>query len=192
MGSISIQNVTKQFGGQTVLDDVSLELNSGETVGIVGPNGAGKTTVFRLVLDWIQPDLGTVTRSKGLEVGYLAQEPDVDLDATLHDEALSAFSEILDLERRMHALAHEIAESHHGPGYAELLAQYERIEAEFVAADGYGIETRLKEIVGGLGFSERDYRLPMRALPPRRSRDHLARSLSARSAGRSHRGGRSR
>src|SRR5262245_29885089 len=66
MGSISIQNVTKQFGGQVVLDDVALELNSGETVGIVGPNGAGKTTIFRLVLDWIQPDLGTVTRSRGL------------------------------------------------------------------------------------------------------------------------------
>jgi ATP-binding cassette subfamily F protein 3 len=164
MGSISIQGVSKQFGGQVVLDDASLELGSGETVGIVGPNGAGKTTVFRLILGWIEPDLGTVTRSKGLEVGYLAQEPDVDLDATLHDEVLSAFCEILVLEQRMHALAHQIAESHHGPDYADLLAQYERIEAEFVAADGYGIETRLKEIVGGLGFSERDYKLPMRAL----------------------------
>jgi ATP-binding cassette subfamily F protein 3 len=164
MGSISIQNVTKQFGGQVVLDDVSLELNSGETVGVVGPNGAGKTTLFRLILGRFEPDLGTVTRSKGLEVGYLAQEPDVDLDATLHDEVLSAFHEILDLEQRMQTLSHQIAESHHGPDYPNLLTQYERIESEFVAADGYGIETRLKEIVGGLGFAERDYKLPMRAL----------------------------
>ncbi|MBI5865700.1 MAG: ABC-F family ATP-binding cassette domain-containing protein [Planctomycetes bacterium] len=164
MGSIVLQNVTKQFGGQIVLDDATLELHTGETVGIVGPNGAGKTTLFRLIMGRFPPDLGTVTRSKGLAVGYLSQDPEVDLSATLHDEVLSAFRDVLDLETRMHAVAAEITEMHGTPEEAGLLEQYARLEAQFVAADGYSIETQLKEIVGGLGFSESDYKLPMSAL----------------------------
>lgn len=164
MGTISIQSVAKQFGSQVVLRDASVELQSGETVGLVGPNGAGKTTIFRLIIRRFPPDLGTVTCSKGMDIGYLPQEPEVDLDATLHDEVLSAFADVLAIERKMEELAHAIAERHAGPEYESLLAQYEKAEAQFVAADGYAIETQLKEIVGGLGFTPEDLKLPMRAL----------------------------
>ncbi len=164
MGTISIQAVAKQFGPQVVLREASVELQSGETVGLVGPNGAGKTTIFRLILRRFPPDLGTVTCSKGMEVGYLPQDPEVNLDATLHDEVLSAFADVLAIERKMHEISHEIAEKHEGPEYESLLELYGKLEAQFVAADGYAIETQLKEIVGGLGFTPEDLKLPMRAL----------------------------
>ena len=71
MGLIRVQNVTKQFGTQIVLNGVSLELNTGETVGLIGANGSGKSTLFKLIAGELKPDMGTITRSKGLAVKAL-------------------------------------------------------------------------------------------------------------------------
>src|SRR5438477_2857648 len=115
MGLIRVQNVTKQLGGRVVLNDVSVELNTGETIGLVGANGAGKTTLFKLMSGEWEPDFGTVTRSRGLEIGYLPQEPAIRLDHTLHDEVGAAFTELLLLENKLHDLSHQMAARHDAP-----------------------------------------------------------------------------
>jgi len=164
MAIIRMQSVTKQFGPRIVLDDVDLELNDGETVGLVGVNGAGKTTVFRLITGEFPPDLGTVTRARGVNIGFLKQEPDLRLDRTLHEEVGSVFAELLELERKLHDLSERMAERHDGPEFAELAETYDRVNAQFIAAGGHSFETRLHEILGGLGFSPTDYSLPMSVL----------------------------
>jgi len=85
MGVIRLQNVAKQFGARVVLEDVTLDLHSNQIAALVGANGVGKTTLFRLIAGQFPPDSGTVTVSKGLEVGYLPQEPDIAAGATLRD-----------------------------------------------------------------------------------------------------------
>jgi ATP-binding cassette subfamily F protein 3 len=164
MGLIRVQNVTKQFGGQVVLNDVSVEFSTGHVVGLVGPNGAGKTTLFKLITGQLAPDLGTVTLSKGLEVGYLPQEPDVAEGQTLHDEVLSVFADVLALEQKLQGISEQMAAQPAGPALDELMQQYDRTTARFEAAGGYTYEQRLGEILGGLGFSQADYKLPMAAL----------------------------
>ncbi len=164
MGTIRLQNVTKQFGPQIVLADVDLELQTGETTAIIGANGVGKTTLFRLITGTFEPDIGTVTLSKGLEVGYLPQEPGLDDAGTLHDAVSSAFDELLALERKLHDVSHQLAAEHDGPRAAQLMQQYDRFSARFEAAGGYRFEQRLHEILGGLGFSRSDYELPVNAL----------------------------
>ena len=163
MAAVRIQGVTKQFGGQIVLRDLTLELHPGHTVGLIGPNGAGKTTLFKLITGDLQPDIGTVTRAKGLQVGYLPQEPLIRETNTLHDEVLGVFADVLALERRMQKLSEEMA-SVTGEGLDALMRQYDRVQAEFEAAGGYTYEQRLSEILGGLGFSQADRELPMTAL----------------------------
>jgi ABC-2 type transport system ATP-binding protein len=64
---IQINNLTKVYGNQTVLDISDLKIDKGESFGLVGNNGAGKTTMFRCVLDLIRPNSGTVL-SKGNDV----------------------------------------------------------------------------------------------------------------------------
>ncbi|TWT42312.1 putative ABC transporter ATP-binding protein YheS [Phycisphaerae bacterium RAS1] len=164
MGLIRLENVTKQFGGRTILDAVTLELPTGRIVGVVGPNGAGKTTLFKLISGRMTPDLGSVSISKGLEVGYLAQEPEIGLQRTLHDEVLSAFDELLALEQRMHDVSEQIAAQHDTPLAAELMTQYDKLSARFIAAGGYTYEQRLEEILHGLGFTKADATLQMSAL----------------------------
>ena len=164
MGLIRVQNVTKQFGTQIVLNNVSLELNTGETVGLIGANGSGKSTLFKLIAGELQPDFGTVTRSKGLEVGYLAQEPELSPRNPLHDEVASAFADLLVLERKLHDLSEQMAAHHHGPKLSALMSEYDRVRAEFETGGGYAIEQRVNEVLGGLGFTPADYSLPISAL----------------------------
>ncbi len=164
MGVISIRNVTKQFAEQVVLNGVSLELQTGEIAGIVGANGVGKTTLFRLIAGEMEPDTGTVTSSRGLDIGFLKQEPDVLLERTLHDEVGSVFAELLALEDRLRNAGERMAACSDEVELQELMAAYERINAQFIAAGGHVFETKLNEILGGLGFSPADYAQSMAVL----------------------------
>ena len=164
MASVVLQNVTRQFGSKVVLEGVSLEIHSGQTAGLVGVNGAGKTTLLRLITGEIPPDTGTVTRSKGLQIGYLEQEPRLDSTRTLYEEVGTAFADLLAIEQKLHDLSQRIATHHDDRRLPELMAEYDRRHARFEAAGGHKREVRMKEVLGGLGFSEADYRLPVTAL----------------------------
>jgi ATP-binding cassette subfamily F protein 3 len=71
---LTISKVTKAFGGRTLFEDASLQVNRGDRVGLVGPNGAGKSTLFSLILGEATPDEGSVAIEKTASVGYLPQE----------------------------------------------------------------------------------------------------------------------
>src|SRR3989339_1876514 len=70
---LQINNVSLSFGQQTLFDDVSLTLHSGERIGLVGRNGSGKTTLFKLILGEMEPDTGRIALPKNYTVGYLKQ-----------------------------------------------------------------------------------------------------------------------
>ena len=164
MGLIRLQNVRQQFGDRLVLDDVSLDLHTGETVGLVGANGTGKTTIFRVIAGEFTPDTGTVTVSKGLDIGYLPQEPAVGEGQTLHDEVLSVFADVLALERKLHDISQQMSAASERSQLDALMSEYDRVNARFETAGGYSFEQRLGEILGGLGFAPADYTLPMAVL----------------------------
>ncbi|MCP4246109.1 MAG: ATP-binding cassette domain-containing protein [bacterium] len=164
MASVVVQNVTKQFGPKIVLEGLSLEVRTGERVGLIGDNGSGKTTLFKLMTGQEAPDMGTVTRTRGLEVGLLAQEPRLQSERTLHDEVGRAFEELLQIEHRLQELADRIAERHDEQDLPDLMAEYDRLHARFETAGGYGFQTRINEILGGLGFALSDHSLPIGVL----------------------------
>ncbi|MEE9294360.1 MAG: ABC-F family ATP-binding cassette domain-containing protein [Phycisphaerae bacterium] len=164
MAAVTLQDVCRQFGTQVVLQDVSLELQAGQITGLVGDNGSGKTTLLRLINGDLKPDTGTITRERGLEIGFLKQEPEASPHQTLHDEVVSAFAEVLELEDKLHALSEEMAVLHEDPKLPELMESYQRVSARFIAAGGHTFETRVHEILGGLGFAPVDYAKPVSIL----------------------------
>ena len=71
---LTISQVTKAFGGRTLFEDASLQVNRGDRIGLVGPNGAGKSTLFSLILGEASPDDGKISLEKSATVGFLPQE----------------------------------------------------------------------------------------------------------------------
>src|SRR5919198_1641996 len=109
MATLCTRDLTKSYGGRTVVRGVNLEIASGEVIGLLGPNGAGKTTTFSMVVGLTAPDSGRVLLDgvditddamyvrarKG--VGYLPQEPSIFRGLTVEQNIL-AILETLDLD----------------------------------------------------------------------------------------------
>ncbi len=84
---IDIENISKSFGDKLLINDLSFKLPPGGIVGIIGPNGAGKTTLFRMMAGFEQPDSGTVTLGKTVEIAYVDQlRDDMDANKTVWEE----------------------------------------------------------------------------------------------------------
>lgn len=81
MATVIVRNISKHFGKQLAVKDVSFEVNPGEIFGLLGPNGAGKTTTIRMVLDIFTPETGSIevlgggmTEEKKDRIGYMPEE----------------------------------------------------------------------------------------------------------------------
>src|SRR4051812_15694397 len=71
---ITLRNIDKSFGAQTLFEGISLQINIGDRFALVGPNGAGKSTLFKIIMGAEQPDSGEVALRSGVRFGYLPQE----------------------------------------------------------------------------------------------------------------------
>ena len=71
---MTVAQLSKSFAGRVLFDDVSLQVNRGDRIGLVGPNGAGKSTLFALLLGDVSPDNGTIAIEKNATIGFLPQE----------------------------------------------------------------------------------------------------------------------
>lgn len=78
MNLVSVENVSIQYGANTVLSHVNLDIAAGEIVTIVGPNGSGKTSLLRAIIGAVQPQKGRVTRGKNVRLGYVPQKLHID------------------------------------------------------------------------------------------------------------------
>jgi len=164
MGSVELQNVDHQYGGQIVLAGVNCTFHSGQIVGLVGPNGAGKTTLLRIIAGLLTPDHGKVARSRDLRIGYLAQEPNLDPQRPLKAEVASVFDHIDAWENELHAASDAIAATQDEARRRQLLQVYDRLHAQIEAAGGYRRDERIGEVLSGLGFSTADLELPVGVL----------------------------
>jgi ATP-binding cassette, subfamily F, member 3 len=164
---LTISGLQKAYGGRTLFEEVSLQVNRGDRVGLVGPNGAGKTTLFRLLLGEEQADAGTIAMPRGTVVGHLPQESAPAGDETVLELASATVPEMTNLRRQLRESTAEV------DGDA-LRAARDRFEE----VDGHRVEARAQQILAGLGFRERDHERPVRELSGGWvMRAHLARLL---------------
>lgn len=146
---LRLNDVRKSYGGQAVLSGVSFQINKSDKVGLVGRNGAGKTTLFRIICERETPDGGEVIAARGLRIGLLEQHISFKPGETVHTAALSAFSQVHDIEAEMRRLE-RLMENDHSP---EILEHYAELQAKFEQADGFAYAARAEAVLLGLGFS---------------------------------------
>ena len=157
-----------------ILDDISVSIEHGDRIGLIGRNGTGKTTLIKIINGMLANFKGKVVSAKGLRIGYLSQEPDLARDCTLRQEMLKVFEKRRTLEDKMLLLAEEM-ETEEAP---HLLEAYARIQEQHERLGGYDYEHQVNRILGGLGFPEQDFNLPIRVLSGgQKSRATLAKLL---------------
>ena len=110
----TIQQISKMLGGNTIFENLSLEIKTGDKLGVVGRNGSGKTTLFKLIAGAEQPDSGAIHFKKGTKIGYLAQIPSFDKETTGYDVLNSAFEELKAMQAKMSELEVELANARQG------------------------------------------------------------------------------
>lgn len=91
---LDCQNISKSFGTDEILKNVSFHINDNEKAAIVGINGAGKSTLLKIIMQQLTADDGNIILSKNKTVGYLAQYQDVSGTNTIYEEVLSAKSDL--------------------------------------------------------------------------------------------------
>ncbi len=164
---VNLDNITHSFGGQSVLEGVTWEIQAGQKVGLVGPNGAGKSTLLRIIAAEIRPDSGFVRRDNEIQIGYLAQEPALDPDHSVWEEVLSASTALVRVEADLRRLEARMADPQiYGDEAAleRVLAAHARAQDEFERLDGYRHDSRAREALRTLGLAQDQWELPARTL----------------------------
>jgi len=165
MALLSVSNLQLSFGDHTVLDGVNLTLQPGEKVGMVGRNGCGKSTLMKLIggLSQHPADAGQIQLTRGAKAGYLTQDPDLDPERTLRDEAGSVFAELDALHQELEKLSHDMAEAE-GDKLEQLLKQYEKVEHDMHAQGGYAVDHQVDATLHGLGLEDKTFSVKVKDL----------------------------
>ena len=165
MALLSVANVHFSFGDDAVLDGVNLTLDAGQHVGLVGRNGCGKSTLLRLIAGVAAhpPDAGQVQLSRGTKAGYLTQDPDLDPESTLRDEAGRAFADLANLHDELEQLAVRMGDAT-GDEIDKLMKRYEQVEHQMVAAGGYAVDHKIDETLHGLGLGDETFEVKVKDL----------------------------
>lgn len=177
MSILTAAKVGKSFGADDVFEGISVDIPHGARIALVGPNGAGKTTLLNLLIRHDEPTSGVVNHAKGLTIGFLPQRPELRGERTIWDEMLSAFESLRARESELSDLAVQMSDPTL-PDHDQIVARYGKLQEQFEALGGYAYETRIRQVLTGLGFDAGDYATQLSLLSGgQKTRAFLARLL---------------
>ena len=156
---ISINNLSVQFTGTNLFDNVTFNINDRDRIGLVGKNGAGKSTLLKIIAGLQQPETGTIIVAKDQTIGYLPQEMIPNSNRTIIDEALTAFEQIDTLESELQNLTNEIANrtDYNSKEYELLLNRHHDVNEQIIMLGGNNRQEQTEKILLGLGFVHSDF-----------------------------------
>ncbi len=151
---IRLDNISKQQGHQLLFIEASAALQKGEKAGLVGPNGAGKTTLFRMITGQEQPDEGQVSVDRGVTIGYFSQDVGEMSGRSAVAEVMDGAGAVSVVAAELKELEAAMADPDRSDEMEEIIARYGEVQARFEELDGYALETRAREVLAGLSFSQ--------------------------------------
>ncbi|MDP6045182.1 MAG: energy-dependent translational throttle protein EttA [Phycisphaerae bacterium] len=140
-----MNDVSKQYGDHTIFHDINLSFFYGAKIGIVGENGSGKTSLLRIMAGVDKDFDGEARLVKGMSVGYVQQEPDLDLDSTVRESLQASMAPIQNLIDEYNAVADRMGEPEAADEMDDLLKRMEQLQEQIDACDGWEID-RLMDI----------------------------------------------
>ncbi|EAK8408578.1 ABC-F type ribosomal protection protein [Listeria monocytogenes] len=164
---LQVQQISKFFGAEVILDNIKLEVKTGDRIALVGRNGAGKSTLLKIIAGKMSYDGGTISKPKSVEIGYLAQNTGLESSKTIWDEMLSVFDSLRKMEadlRKMELRLGEPALYNDPEKYQALMTDYDTLQHTFKEIGGYTYEAEIRSVLNGLRFYPEDYEVEIASL----------------------------
>ncbi|RYG43327.1 ABC-F family ATP-binding cassette domain-containing protein, partial [bacterium] len=158
---LSVGNVSKSFGTDVILENVSFRIERGEKVALVGRNGTGKTTLLRIITGSYEPDGGSVQIARGARIGYLRQDMPVSAGRTVREEAQQGVAEQLLVKAHLDSLERRLEE---GAPSQEDLEEYATLHERFMESGGYSAHRDVDSVLLKMGFEPDEMEKPTGSL----------------------------
>jgi len=149
---LRLERISKIYPTGEVLKDVTWEVKTGDRIGLVGVNGAGKSTQLKIIMGEVEPTAGEIIRPTSLHIGYLTQEFEVDPRRTVREEFWTVFKEANQVHHQLIEIPQQM-EKADPEELDRLIHQLDRLQRQFEALDGYGLEARIEKILPEMGFT---------------------------------------
>lgn len=161
---LSVENITVEFGGFVLLNDISFVINKNERVALVGKNGAGKSTLLKIMAGKQMPTHGSIAYPKDISVGYLPQQMTLSDARTVKAEASTAFEHLQKMERDLEKLHIQLAErtDYESQEYGQLIQRASDLQELLQLSGIHNFEAEVEKTLLGLGFSRSDFDRPTR------------------------------
>ncbi len=150
---LALNNVSKSFGTDVILENISFHIEEKEKVGIVGVNGAGKSTLFKIITGELSLDRGEVIMPKSAALGYFSQSLEIDSSKTIYGELLTVFEPVMLIEQQLRDMESQMAHTK-GEELDRLMSNYSELSHKMEEMDGYSYQSRIRGVIKGLGFSD--------------------------------------
>ena len=154
MAILTVNNITVSFGEETVLENITFEMQKGEHIGLVGVNGSGKTTLFKTLTGAYSPDTGSVIFAKDCTPGYMEQHVCRDFDKTAFEEVMTVFAPLIEMEGELERLAEELSHNPPEQEMGQLILRQTELNDRFVDGGGLTCRSRARSALIGLGFTD--------------------------------------
>jgi len=156
---ISINNLTMNYGGRFLFDNVSIMINQGEKIGLIGRNGTGKSTFLKIIKGLETPTSGNIITPKNYTIEYLPQELSVFSKLNIIEEVYSSLKEIVELEQRIENINSKLQEfsDFESKEYSNLLNELYILNERLRILGSHTIQSEIEQILIGLGFERNDF-----------------------------------
>lgn len=162
---LQANNVMRRFGADVLFQDINLQIQEHGRTALVGRNGAGKTTLLKMIAGITSPDEGTISKSKDLTIGYLAQDQGLDSQNSIWAELDLVFAPLHKMEKQIHQLENQLASLDPATKEFQLTTEkYSQLQSAFKKQGGFEYESRMRGILKGFGFEEADYQTAINSL----------------------------
>lgn len=148
---LSCSSLTKLYGDQEVLKNITFNIEAKDKLAVIGENGAGKSTLLKILQNEESYDSGTLSIAGDVTIGYLSQDHNFDLSLSIYETLESPYKNLKNIEKRMRYLETQMAYSDH---LDSIMKEYDALTVRFEESDGYTIESNIKGILNGLGFQK--------------------------------------
>jgi ATP-binding cassette subfamily F protein 3 len=155
---IDFNQVGIHFTGENLFSDATFKINNSDKIALVGSNGSGKSTILKLISNSIEPTDGTINKKKNIKVGYLPQEFINTSSVSLFEEVRSSLKYIIDIEKQDSFLHSKLNSISNDQEKEKILSSLDEVENLKHLHSYYTIDSEIKKVLVGLGFSENDFK----------------------------------